>query len=84
MNSGHNFQKVRWHSRRGMLELDLILVPFAEQHFLQLPVAVQDDYVRLLGCEDQDLLAWLLGHSEPEDERVRDMVALIRQRHAGQ
>ena len=26
-----NKQKIFWHSRRGMLELDLLLVPFAQE-----------------------------------------------------
>lgn len=81
MTSQHNFQRIRWHSRRGMLELDLILVPFADQHFEQLDPAMQDRYVALLECEDQDLLAWLLGHAEPEVPELAMIVHLIRERH---
>ncbi|MDD9896443.1 MAG: succinate dehydrogenase assembly factor 2, partial [Gammaproteobacteria bacterium] len=29
-------QKIFWHSRRGMLELDLLLVPFANDVFSDL------------------------------------------------
>ncbi len=81
MSTTHNFQRIRWHSRRGMLELDLILVPFAEQHFGQLDPLMQDRYVALLACEDQDLLAWLLGHAEPEAPDLAAIVQLIRERH---
>lgn len=81
MTEPHNFQRIRWHSRRGMLELDLILVPFAEQHFLSLDPANQDRYVRLLACEDQDLLAWLLEHTEPTDPDIARIITLIRTRH---
>ncbi|HSC75633.1 MAG TPA: succinate dehydrogenase assembly factor 2 [Pseudomonadales bacterium] len=77
----HNFQRIRWHSRRGMLELDLILVPFAEQHFASLDEADQDRYVKLLESEDQDLLAWLLEHTEPADPDIKMVIQLIRTRH---
>ncbi len=77
----HNFQRVRWHSRRGMLELDLVLVPFAEQYFELLDEKDQDCYIRLLACEDQDLLGWMLGHSEPDDAGLQSIVQVIRSRH---
>lgn len=79
--SKHNVQRIRWHSRRGMLELDLILVPFAEQYFELLNEKDQDRYVKLLESEDQDLLAWLLEHTEPTDPELADIVQLIRKRH---
>lgn len=79
--SKHNFQRILWHSRRGMLELDLILVPFAEQHFQWLAETDQDRYVKLLESEDQDLLAWLLEHTRPTDPDLADIVQLIRKRH---
>jgi antitoxin CptB len=81
MSGKHNFQRVRWHSRRGMLELDLILVPFADEYFETLDEAGQDRYVKLLACEDQDLLAWLLEHSVPADPDLSSMVKLIRKCH---
>lgn len=81
MQITHNFQRIRWHSRRGMLELDLILVPFAEQYFASLDEADQDRYVKLLESEDQDLLAWLLEHTEPTDPDIKMIIQLIRTRH---
>jgi antitoxin CptB len=77
----HNFQRIRWHSRRGMLELDLILVPFAEQHFESLDEVDQVRYEKLLESEDQDLLAWLLEHAEPADPDIKKIIQLIRTRH---
>ena len=43
----HNIQRIRWHSRRGMLELDLILVPFAEQHFESLDIRIIVQQIRM-------------------------------------
>lgn len=78
MSEKHNFQRVRWHSRRGMLELDLWLVPFADKHFQALPEADQDAYVKLLEAEDQDLLAWRLGHSAPENPDLVRILQIIK------
>jgi antitoxin CptB len=78
MSEKHNFQRVRWHSRRGMLELDLWLVPFADKHFLALSAADQDAYVQLLEAEDQDLLAWRLGHSVPENPDLARILQIIK------
>ena len=75
------FQKVRWHSRRGMLELDLVLVPFVDRFYPQMGDVDQQRYIDLLACEDQDLLAWLLGHSEPADAGLAQIVRYIRTCH---
>jgi len=51
--------------RRGTKEMDLILGPFADTHLAGLE---EDDlvlYDRLLQENDQDLIAWILGHSVP-------------------
>lgn len=77
----HVYQRVRWHSRRGMLELDLVFVPFTEQFFATLSATEQDDYVRLLACEDQDLLAWWLQHDAPSDAGLIAILNKIRMCH---
>ena len=53
-------QKIHWRSRRGMLELDLLLVPFTLEAYGGLSSGDQSRYRELLECEDQDLFAWLM------------------------
>lgn len=48
--------RLRWRSRRGMLELDLLLLPFCDEVFDSLPEHEQDIFVRLLEQDDPDLL----------------------------
>ena len=67
-----------WASRRGMLELDIILQTFLENAYDQLKPAEQSLYQHLLGCEDQDLFAWLMGREEPEDKDTATIIAIIR------
>ena len=72
------YNRLRWASRRGMLELDLILMPFVEHAYPLLDPATQESYARLLECEDQDLFAWFLHRQEPDDETLRPIVDTVR------
>ena len=53
-------------SRRGLLELDLLLLPFAEVVYAELSESEQQVYERLLLEDDVVLLEWLKG--EPVGE----------------
>ena len=72
-----NKQKIFWHSRRGMLELDLLLVPFTQEVFETLTYQDQLLYSDLLEQEDQDLFSWLMGRQAPTDERFGSIIAKI-------
>lgn len=72
-----NKQQIFWHSRRGMLELDLLLVPFAKEKFDSLNHQDQVLYSELLKQEDQDLWTWLLGQAKPSDERLIPIIEKI-------
>lgn len=84
MTSPDDYHRTYWHSRRGMLELDLVLMPFVEKHYRQLPDADKQRYIRLLACEDQDMFSWFLQHKQPEDPELAQIVALILERHHAQ
>lgn len=72
-----NKQEIFWHSRRGMLELDLLLVPFAQEQFEHLSYADQCLYNQLLLQEDQDLWLWLLGQARPADASLSAIIDQI-------
>jgi len=67
-----------WASRRGMLELDLVLLPFLENVYETLEPEDQQRYIRLLDEEDQDLFAWFLRREDPQDEDLKHIVQIIR------
>src|SRR5690606_29741366 len=69
-----------WHSRRGMLELDVLLVPFVQEVYPQLSAEDQARYRKLLECEDQDMFGWFMQRGEPEDPDLRYMVRMILDR----
>lgn len=70
-------KKLHWHSRRGMWELDLLLLPFLDQCYDMLHSEDQQMYQRLIQEEDQDLFVWLMRREWPEDPAFRRIVKMI-------
>ena len=70
-------KKMWWHSRRGMLELDLLLLPFVTDKLAELDDSQQKIYQRLLEQEDQDLFSWLIEKELAPDSELIQMVQQI-------
>lgn len=79
-NTAKNIERDRcyWRSRRGLLELDLLLPPFIEARFESLSGPQRRALQRLLECEDQDIWDWYQRRSSPGDEGLSEMLKLIR------
>ena len=67
-------------SRRGLLELDLILVPFVEAMYAELGADEQRAYDQLLTEEDTDILDWLKG-APVQDAKACSLIERIRKWH---
>ena len=72
------YNRLLWASRRGMLELDLVLQPFLEKHYQSLTQADKERFWRLLEAEDQDLFVWFMRRGDPDDEDLQKIVQIIR------
>lgn len=72
------YKKLLWHSRRGMWELDILLMPFAEKMLLTLDAADQLLYEKLLTEEDQDLFACLVERVQHPDQDMQSIISKIR------
>ena len=59
------YERVLWRSRRGMLELDLVLVDFVRARYALLPCAEQKAYRGLLAQDDWTVWDWLQGRATP-------------------
>lgn len=77
------YNRVIWHSRRGMLELDLVLEPFVKQAYLLVDETIQAEYRALLECEDQELFDWFLRKAPASSERYQAMVDRVLDYQAG-
>lgn len=73
------YNRLCWGSRRGMLELDLILMPFVQNIYPTLASEDQHRYELLLECEDQDMFAWFLNKVDPDDPEILKIVNIIRE-----
>ncbi|MDE1460448.1 succinate dehydrogenase assembly factor 2 [Spartinivicinus poritis] len=80
MKSQTELNRLFWHSRRGMLELDVLLVPFLKEAYPQLSPEDQARYEKLLSCEDQDMFGWFMQKSRPEDPDLARIVDIILDR----
>ncbi|MEE4660031.1 MAG: succinate dehydrogenase assembly factor 2 [Halieaceae bacterium] len=69
-----DYNRACWASRRGMLELDLVLEPFVKECYPGLSTSDQQRYCKLLECEDTELFGWFLGRLRPEDEDLASIV----------
>ncbi len=74
--------KLKWRSRRGMLENDLFVERFFSRHEATLSAPQAAGLEALMALADNDLLDLLLARREPGPELdcadVRDVLALMR------
>jgi len=75
-----NKPRLRWACRRGMLELDVLFMPFVEEAYDELSIENKAIFERLLECQDPELFAWFMGHETCEDKELNAMVQTILQR----
>jgi len=72
-----NIQKIRWKCRRGMLELDLVLLKFMDHGFEQLSENQKQLFDMMLDEIDPDLFAWLVSHQQTPKPAFVELVSLI-------
>ena len=73
-------KRLWWHSRRGMLELDVLLLPFLEDVYSDLSEEDKAKYRRLLDVEDPELFQWFMQKGRPSDPDHAYMVDMILNR----
>lgn len=76
-NNAQEKAKLYWACRRGMLELDLLLLPFVENAYDNLSDSERSIFVQLLALEDPTLYQWFIARLEPEDLAIRALVEKI-------
>lgn len=70
-------RRLRWQCRRGMLELDHLLMRFLDLGYRELDAQGRAEFRALLGQQDTDLSDWLMSRREPEDPAIRDLIRHI-------
>jgi antitoxin CptB len=75
--SDKELQRLRWHCRRGLLELDCLFEDYVDQRYLSAGAAERAQFRQLLNEQDPDLQAWLL-YGEPCPEQYQAIVSALR------
>ena len=76
-SSHADINRLRWHCRRALLELDIVFARYWERVGDTLDRPQEDALRALLALEDHDLWALVSGKTEPEGvDPIRD--ALLR------
>jgi antitoxin CptB len=70
--------RIKWHCRRGMLELDLVLERFVERHLDALDRAELDAFRELLTFDDGDLFDMVMGRAEPQNAQLNEVLEKMR------
>ena len=71
-------RKIRFQTRRGLLELDLIFGRFMEKEFEHLSNQELAEFVEILEFQDQELLAVLNGYKQTDKPHLVAMLEKIR------
>lgn len=61
-------KKLQWASRRGMLELDVVLLPYLDKKGTSFSEEQIEHYGQFLEETDPDLYAWIMGFEQPKPE----------------
>lgn len=74
----YNKLRIEWDCRRGMLELDKIIMPFYLKHFDELTDDKKDIFIRLLASTDLQLFSWFFNRGKSSDSEIQSMVEYIQ------
>ena len=73
-----DLDRIRWHCRRGLLELDLILDRFNRQHLATLDAARLEEFKELLALDDNDFLDLIMGRVAVTDQRLAPVLGMLQ------
>ena len=73
-----NMARLRWRCRRGMRELDVMLVRYLDRVWATASSTERDAFLQLVELQDPDLFGYLVGRAIPAEESQRAIIACIR------
>ena len=66
--SENELSKLRWHCRRGVKELDVVLSGYLANHYLEADTTSQQAFKTLLQLEDPELMSLVMGYHQSDDQ----------------
>ena len=71
-------KKILWQCRRGLWELDAILMPFVEKNFSELDNKEVEEFRKLLAYEDIEIFDILVNKKPFDDVDIEHIVDKIK------
>lgn len=75
----NNIKQIHWACRRGMRELDILIMPFFEKHYIYLSDEEKQSFISLLNEDDPTLFRWLMRQEAPADHQLQHIILLIQE-----
>ena len=77
MMDGSTHSRLRWRCRRGMLELDQLMLRWLDRQGPQATPAQLAVFERLLDVEDDQLWRWCMRRERPQEQELHELVERI-------
>lgn len=71
--------RLRWRCRRGMRELDQLMLRYLDRFWLQASADERATFDAVLGMEDDQLWRWFMGREPVPDNAAGALIERIRQ-----
>jgi len=73
--------KLRWRCRRGMQELDLLMLAYLETRFEAAEPPLQQAFLDILAMQDPDIFHLLTGRKTSDDPNVQAVIEVLLTLH---
>lgn len=74
-----NLYRIYSNCRRGMLELDIILINFLEKEYLNLDNKLISEFSNLLNESDNNLYNWIVKNNINYDKKFDEIIKKIKE-----
>lgn len=71
-------ERARWRCRRGLLELDIVLQRFMDEHYAELDEVELRQFETLLDLPDCDLWDFIALNKEAENRSLQPVLRLLQ------
>ena len=77
MSDEAELRRLRWRCRRGMRELDQLMLRYLDGRWPSADEAERAVFLRLLDTEDDKLWRWFMGREAPQEAELDVLVRTI-------
>ncbi len=76
--SAIELSQLRWHCRRGVKELDVVLSNYLDNHYLKSDLNLQLAFKTLLKLEDPILMSFILDYQQNDDTDEKQVLEKMK------